>query len=162
MPRATGACTYGNCSVIQVGQKFEVGAPFSERAPPRCRETGSASAHLICVRMMLATARRGGALFVAGRRTLLLANVASRNSNAVAVLPRQFSSPSMKSRERSEFKEAKLPVDNIEFKETGILTTIDRLSNIMFMAEIFRALWLSAEVCFGQPRIACFLPNPAF
>lgn len=153
--------------MIQVGQKFEVGAPFSERAPPRCRETGSASAHLICVRMVLATARRGGALLVAGRRTLLLANVASRNSNAVAVLPRQFSSmppnpPSMKSRERSEFKEAKLPVDNIEFKETGILTTIDRLSNIMFMAEIFRALWLSAEVCFGQPRIACFLPNPAF
>lgn len=54
---------------------------------------------------------------------------------------------SVKSRERSEFKEAKAPVDNIEFKETGLLTTIDRLSNIMFMAEIFRAVWLSFEVC---------------
>lgn len=91
-------------------------------------------------------------MLAAGRRTVLLANGASRASNAVAVLPRRFSSmppnpPSAKSRERSEFKEAKLPVDNIEFKDTGILTTIDRLSNIMFMAEIFRALWLSAEVC---------------
>jgi len=88
---------------------------------------------------------------VVGRRTALLASGAARTSNAVSVLPRQFSSvppnpPSFKSRERPEFKEAKLPVDNIEFKETGILTTIDRLSNIMFMAEIFRALWLSAEV----------------
>lgn len=68
--------------------------------------------------------------------------------------------PSLKSRERSEFKEAKLPVDNIEFKETGILNTIDRLSNIMFMAEIFRALWLSAEVCFRSARIDVFVFHP--
>lgn len=113
------------------------------------------------MKMVLATARRSGALLAAGRRTALLANVSSRTSNAVAVLPRQFSSmppnpPTVKSRERSEFKEAKLPVDNIEFKETGILTTIDRLSNIMFMAEIFRALWLSAEVCFDRARIDVF------
>ena len=110
------------------------------------------SVRTYCVRMVLSTARRGGYLLAASRRTALLANAASRTSNAVSVLPRQFSSmppnpPSPSSRERSEFKEAKLPVDNIEFKETGILTTIDRLSNIMFMAEIFRALWLSAEVC---------------
>lgn len=115
------------------------------------------------VAMVLATARRGGALLVIGRRTALLASGAARTSNAVSVLPRQFSSvppTPPKSRERPEFKEAKLPVDNIEFKETGILTTIDRLSNIMFMAEIFRALWLSAEVCvesFATLRSAVFL-----
>lgn len=107
--------------------------------------------------MVLATARRGGLLLVAGRRTALLANGTARTSNVVAVLPRhQFfssappnappSSGGVKRKERSEFKEAKMPVDNIEFKETGVLTTIDRLSNIMFMAEIFRALWLSFEV----------------
>lgn len=96
----------------------------------------------------------------------MLGNAASRTSNAVAVLPRQFGSmppnpPSVKSRERSEFKEAKVPVDNIEFKETGILNTIDRLSNIMFMAEIFRALWLSAEVCFfDRARIDVFFAEP--
>lgn len=83
----------------------------------------------------------------------LLANGAARTGNVVAVLPRQHFSnmppnprPGVKSRERPEFKDAKMPVDNIEFKETGILTTVDRLSNIMFMAEIFRALWLSFEV----------------
>ena len=102
--------------------------------------------------MVLGTARRGGLLVVAGRRTALLA--AARPANVVAVLPRQLSSnnmppkaPSAASRERAEFREARLPEDNIEFKDTGFLTTVDRLSNIMFMAEIFRALWLSAEVC---------------
>lgn len=102
--------------------------------------------------MVLGTARRGGLLLVAGRRTALLA--AARPVNALAVLPRQLSSnnmppkaPSAASRERAEFREARLPQDNIEFKDTGFLTTVDRLSNIMFMAEIFRALWLSAEVC---------------
>lgn len=102
----------------------------------------------------LATARRGGsALIVAGsRRRMPLLAASARPStvpNVVAVLPRQFSGkppPPGASRERSEFREAKLPTDNIEFKETGFLTTIDRLANIMFMAEIFRALWLSAEV----------------
>lgn len=76
---------------------------------------------------------------------------ASRPGNAAVVVSlRQFSNippkSSAVSRERSEFREAKLPVDNIEFKKTGFLTTVDRLANIMFMAEIFRALWLSAEV----------------
>lgn len=101
--------------------------------------------------MVLGTARRGGLLVVAGRRTALLA--AARPANVLAVLPRQLSSnnmppkaPSAASRERAEFREARLPEDNIEFKDTGFLTTVDRLSNIMFMAEIFRALWLSAEV----------------
>lgn len=104
--------------------------------------------------MVLAIARRGGSLVATGRRTALLANGAARTSNVVAVLPRQqfsnmppnppFSGVTRK--ERPEFKDAKMPVDNIEFKETGVLTTIDRLSNIMFMAEIFRAMWLSFEV----------------
>lgn len=99
--------------------------------------------------MVLATVRGRGSLLA--HRAVLLVNGAARTSNVVAVLPhRLFSNmppnPTVKSKERSEFREAKLPVDNIEFKETGLLTTIDRLSNIMFMAEIFRALWLSAEV----------------
>eukprot|EP00903_Cladosiphon_okamuranus_P006240 g6125.t1 len=113
--------------------------------------------------MVLATTRRGCSILAAGRRAALLANAASRTSSAVAVLPRQqFSSmppnpPSVKSRERPEFKEATLPVDNIEFKKTGILTTIDRLSNIMFMAEIFRAMWLSAEA-FLKPKVTINYP----
>ncbi|CAB1119795.1 unnamed protein product [Ectocarpus sp. CCAP 1310/34] len=99
--------------------------------------------------MVLATIRGRGSLLA--RRAVLVASGAARTSNAVAVLPRRLLSnmppnpPSMKTKERSEFREAKLPVDNIEFKENGLLTTIDRLANIMFMAEIFRALWLSAE-----------------
>lgn len=53
-----------------------------------------------------------------------------------------------------------MPKDNIEFKNTGFLTTIDRLSNIMFMAEIFRALWLSAEVCFVlENHVPCRFPK---
>ena len=102
------------------------------------------------MQMVLGTAtRRGGILAVAGRRTALLA--AARPANALSVLPRQLSNmppkaPAAASRERAEFREARLPEDNIEFKNTGFLTTVDRLSNIMFMAEIFRALWLSAEV----------------
>lgn len=93
-------------------------------------------------------------MIAASRRTALLtAARPARVAVVAAVFPRQFSNgnvppkpPSAASRERAEFKEAQLPKDNIEFKETGLLTTIDRLANIMFMAEIFRALWLSAEV----------------
>ncbi|CAM9401176.1 unnamed protein product [Pylaiella littoralis] len=115
--------------------------------------------------MVLAIARRGGSLVATGHRTALLANGAARTSNVVAVLPRQqfsnmppnppFSGVTRK--ERPEFKDAKMPVDNIEFKETGVLTTIDRLSNIMFMAEIFRAMWLSFEV-FLKPKVTINYP----
>eukprot|EP00904_Undaria_pinnatifida_P005323 jgi/Undpi1/1920/HiC_scaffold_12.g05307.m1 len=111
--------------------------------------------------MVLGTAtRRGGILAVAGRRTALLA--AARPANALSVLPRQLSNmppkaPAAASRERAEFREARLPEDNIEFKKTGFLTTVDRLSNIMFMAEIFRALWLSAEV-FMKPKVTINYP----
>ncbi|CAN0538314.1 unnamed protein product, partial [Ectocarpus sp. 12 AP-2014] len=111
--------------------------------------------------MVLATVRGRGSLLA--HRAVLVASGAARTSNAVAVLPRRLLSdmppnpPSVKSKERSDFREAKLPVDNIEFKETGLLTTIDRLSNIMFMAEIFRALWLSAEVFF-KPKVTINYP----
>ncbi|CAM9673667.1 unnamed protein product [Ectocarpus fasciculatus] len=111
--------------------------------------------------MVLATVRGRGSILA--HRAVLLASGTARTSNAIAVLPpRLFSNmppnrPSVKSRERSEFREAKEPVDNIEFKDTGLLTTIDRLSNIMFMAEIFRALWLSAEVFF-KPKVTINYP----
>lgn len=102
--------------------------------------------------LTITAARRGGALLVAGRRSLLVARPSATAGGSVSVVARQFSSnmppkpPSASSKERAEFKEATLPVDNIKFNKTGFLETADRLANIMFMAEIFRALWLSAEV----------------
>lgn len=102
--------------------------------------------------LTITAARRGGALLVVGRRSLLVARPSATAAGSVSVVARQFSSnmppkpPSASSKERAEFKEATLPVDNIKFNKTGFLETVDRLANIMFMAEIFRALWLSAEV----------------
>lgn len=94
--------------------------------------------------MVLRTAGRGGILLLSGRRTALLS---ARPVNAVSVLPRHFSSnkPPV-SRERPEFRQAELPKDNIQFKATSFMETADRMANILFLGEIFRALWLSGEV----------------
>ena len=91
--------------------------------------------------MSLCTARVGGNLLVVGRGAAL-----TSARLAVSVMRRQFSNTPPASNERPEFRQAELPKDNIQFKPTGILTTLDRLTNIMFMGEIFRALWLSGEV----------------
>lgn len=94
--------------------------------------------------MVLHTAGRGGIFLLAGRRTTLLT---ARPGSAVSVLPRHFSSNTPPvSRERPEFRQAELPKDNIQFKATSLMESADRMANILFLGEIFRALWLSAEV----------------
>ncbi|CAM9910111.1 unnamed protein product, partial [Choristocarpus tenellus] len=54
-------------------------------------------------------------------------------------------------------RKAELPVDNIEYKPTSFLTVVDRLANILFMGEIFRGIWLSAEVML-KPKVTINYP----